>query len=85
MRNESGLRRGLLACALAVLGRHEEALDHLTSAVRGGFPCLAAVEKDPLLESLRSQPRYRELIAELRQTREYFTGVFAGLRRMISS
>ena len=83
--NELALGNEAFQTALAVLGRHEEALDHLTSAVRGGFPCLAAVEKDPLLESLRSHARYRDLITELRQTREYFAGVFGGLRRMIST
>jgi serine/threonine protein kinase/Tfp pilus assembly protein PilF len=74
-----------IACTLAILGRNDEAIDHLTSAVRSGFPCLAAVENDPLLASLRSHPRYLDLIQELRQQRDHFAGVFAGVRRMIST
>ena len=74
-----------LACALALLGRHEEAIDQLRSAARGGFPCLGAVENDPLLESLRSQPRYHDLVQELREQREHYAGVFEGLRRLIST
>jgi hypothetical protein len=74
-----------IACALAILGRNDEALDRLTSAVRSGFPCLPAVENDPLLASLRSHPRYADLIRDLREQREHYANVFAGLRRMISS
>jgi len=74
-----------IACALAILGRNDDAMDRLTSAVRSGFPCLPAVENDPLLASLRSHPRYADLIKELREQRGHFANVFAGLHRMISS
>ena len=74
-----------IASALAILGRTDEAIDSLTAAVRGGFPCLAAVEGEPFMASLRSHSRYRDLVAELRQSREHFANVFEGLRRSISS
>jgi hypothetical protein len=74
-----------IACAYALLGRADEAMASLTSAVRSGFPCLPAVANDPLLQSLHSHPRYPDLIRELREQRDHFTGVFSGLRRLISS
>jgi len=74
-----------MACALAIMDRHDEALDHLASAIHTGFPCLAAVEKEPLLASLHHEPRYRDLILELRQSGEYFSKLFEDLRSSISN
>jgi serine/threonine protein kinase len=74
-----------MACALAIMGRRDEALDHLASAVHSGFPCLGAVENEPLLASLHGEARYRDLILELRQSREYFSKVFEDLRASISN
>lgn len=70
-----------LACSLAILGHPDEALDYLAAATRNGFPCLPAVENEPLLASLRSEERYRALLEELRKTREHFYGVYQSLRQ----
>jgi len=74
-----------VACALATLGFGDEAMRWLGDAVRGGFPCLPAVENEPLLESLRGHSEYGSLIAELRQTRDHFAGVFESLRANLNS
>jgi len=74
-----------IGCALALLGRSDEAVGWLSDAVHGGFPCLPAVENEPLLESLRGHSGYRNLVAELRQSREHFAGVFEGLRKTLTS
>jgi|SRR5260370_1113486 len=74
-----------VACALAILGRNEESLDHLTSAVRSGFPSLAAVQNDPLLSSLRGEERYRELVSELYASQQHYRHLYDDLRGAISS
>ena len=72
-----------IACALAVLGDRQEALGYLTSATRNGFPCAPAVENEPLLASLRDDPQYRALIADLHQTRAHYSRTFDELRKTI--
>ena len=74
-----------VACALAILGRNEESLDRLTSAVRSGFPSLPAVQNDPLLSSLRGEERYRELVGELRTSQQRYRQLYEDLRGAISS
>ena len=74
-----------VACALAILGRNEEALDRLTSAMRSGFPSLPAMQNDPLLSSLRDEERYRELVGELRTSQQYYRQLYDDLRGAISS
>ena len=71
-----------VAGTLAILGRKEEALTWLRSGVRNGFPCLMAVENDPLFAPLHSEPDYQALIGELRETRDHYKDVFASLRGM---
>jgi non-specific serine/threonine protein kinase len=73
------------AGALATLGRKEEALQWLRSGVEDGFPCLAAVENDPLFTPLRSEPDFQTLITELRASREHYSRVFENLRKTIWS
>ncbi len=74
-----------VACTLATLGRKEEALIWLRSGVGNGFPCLAAVETEPLFAPLRSDPDYQTLIGELRASRDHFRGVFKELREIVSA
>jgi len=74
-----------LACALAVLDHRKDALDYLTSAARNGVPCVAAIENDPLLTSVRDDDRYRRLIGELRQTRDHFAQVWRSLKPRLTS
>ena len=55
-----------LACAFAVLGRHERALDMLDSAVQHGRGNLEWIEQDPDFDPVRSQPRFLEIVSRLR-------------------
>jgi tetratricopeptide (TPR) repeat protein len=73
-----------IGCVLAILEKKHEALDRLTSAVHGGFPCPQAVENDPLLSTLRSEKRYRELIDELRASQQHYRQLYDDLRGAIS-
>jgi adenylate cyclase len=52
-------------CALAVLGEHEDALDTLEKAIDAGLAGGDWVPQDPDWESLRDQPRFKELVARL--------------------
>jgi hypothetical protein len=74
-----------VACALATLGRKEEAMTWLRSGVDDGYPCLPAVENDPLFTPLRSHPDFHALITELRASREHYSAVFENLRKTIWS
>jgi adenylate cyclase len=51
-----------VACAYALLGEIDEALDLLEKAVRNGFGHKEWVENDPDFVSLREHPRFRALI-----------------------
>jgi tetratricopeptide (TPR) repeat protein len=51
-----------LSCALARNAEPEAALDALAAALRAGYRDRAAIDGDPDLESLRTMPRYRELM-----------------------
>jgi tetratricopeptide (TPR) repeat protein len=74
-----------IACALAVMGRQDEAFDRLQSVVDNGFPCLAAIENNQFLTSLRPNPRYRSLADDLRRRREHYAQVYESVRNDISS
>jgi len=74
-----------VACALAVLGRNDEAVGWLNDAVHGGFPCLAAIENEPLLEHLRGASAYRSLVARLRQSRDHFASLWTTLKPRLTS
>ncbi|MGD8699749.1 MAG: hypothetical protein PVJ43_10690, partial [Gemmatimonadales bacterium] len=57
----------------ALAGLKQEALDWLSNAVDRGFinyPFIA--EHDPLLESLRGEPRFKEILTLVKQKRENF-------------
>jgi adenylate cyclase len=56
-----------LACAYAVLGRHERALDLLDRAVRHGRGNLAWIEQDPDFGKLRGDPRFEAIVDRLRE------------------
>lgn len=55
-----------LAEAAALLGERELALDLAGLAATHGFSCVAWYEQDPLLVSLRSAPRFRDMLQNLR-------------------
>jgi tetratricopeptide (TPR) repeat protein len=52
---------GDMAQACAQLGRPDEAFDHLRRALAGHLPQAWQVVMDPLLEPLRSDPRFEEI------------------------
>ncbi|HEY1418419.1 MAG TPA: hypothetical protein VGF41_10950, partial [Myxococcaceae bacterium] len=65
-----------LACVHALLGHPREAVAWLRKATRSGLPNYVLFLRDPLLDSLRSDPEFIELMAELkadweRRLREY--------------
>ncbi len=53
-----------LACALAQLGRREEALDALEGAIDAGFSDLETIRRDSDLESISDQPRFESILTE---------------------
>jgi Tfp pilus assembly protein PilF len=54
----------------AALGQHASALDWLDHAVRVGDERAEWFERDPLLASIRSEPRFREIVNGIRSRRE---------------
>lgn len=54
-----------LACAHARLAQKDKALDALASAVENGFTDRAGMESDPDFETLRGEPRWREILARV--------------------
>ena len=61
----SGIDFYNLACAQALSGNADAALDSIERAIESGFRRRAQYESDPDLASLRELPRFRELIAPL--------------------
>jgi adenylate cyclase len=55
-----------LACAFAVLGRRERALDMLDRAVQHGRGNLEWIEHDPDFDPVREEPRFHEIVSRLR-------------------
>ena len=56
-----------LAAAYAQLGAPREAVAWLRRAVENGFPCSPWFEKDPLLEPIRTDPEFLQLLATMRR------------------
>ncbi len=54
-----------LACTHSRAGRIDAALDHLAKAIEHGFDDVSHMQKDPDLDPLRDQPRFRAMIAAL--------------------
>ena len=52
-------------CALAILGEHEDALNALEKAIDAGLAGGDWLPQDPDWESLRDQPRFKELVSRL--------------------
>ena len=64
-----------IACAYAIMNRHEEALKWLESAANDGFPCYVLYEKDRNLDNLRQNVRFQALLAKLKQQWEHHKSV----------
>ena len=63
-----------VACAYAVLGLREEALDSLDRAVRTGRGDLGWIEHDPDFDGLRAEPRFAGIVDRLRAKTAVETG-----------
>ena len=57
-----------LACAYARIGQKEKAFEALSNAVNEGFTNRNQYETDPDLASVRSEPRFQEILARLPKT-----------------
>jgi non-specific serine/threonine protein kinase len=69
-----------MACAYAILGRGDEAMNLLIRVVDGGFPSLEMVENETLLAGVRSHPGYAPLISRLTESRDRFAGILNATR-----
>lgn len=56
-----------IACAYALMKKPEQAVKWLEIAADTGFPCFPLFEKDPNLDNLPQDPRFRALVERLRQ------------------
>ena len=61
-----------IACAYAIMSRHDQAISWLESAANGGFPCYVLFERDHNLDNLRQDPRFQALLAKLKQQWEQY-------------
>lgn len=61
-----------IACAYAIMNRHDEAMRWLESAANDGFPCYVLFERDRNLDNLRQDARFQALLARLKQERERY-------------
>jgi serine/threonine protein kinase/TolB-like protein len=59
-----------LAQAYAALGDHHSALHMFSHAVEGGFFCYPYFVRDPLLDPLRNDPGFKEIMEDARQRHE---------------
>ena len=72
------------ACIHALLGERDEAIRWLADAAHNGFPCHRFFEIDPLLESIRGEPRFRILMDELRAECDGYRALYLDLRKSSS-
>lgn len=57
---------GYIAAARAIMGEKDSAIELLAAAAEDGFPCYPWFERDPCLASVRSEPRFIDLMKQLR-------------------
>jgi eukaryotic-like serine/threonine-protein kinase len=74
-----------IACIYAMIGERAEAVRWLSDAAHNGFPCYRFFEIDPLLESIRSEPEFRSLMAELRAECDGYRALYLDLRNPSSA
>jgi serine/threonine-protein kinase len=66
-----------IACAYAIMGRHDEAIKWLESVANDGFPCYVLFQRDRNLDNLRQDPRFQALLAKLKQQWEHYKSALA--------
>jgi serine/threonine protein kinase/cytochrome c-type biogenesis protein CcmH/NrfG len=64
-----------IACAYAIMNKHEQAIKWLESSANDGFPCYILFERDHNLDNLRSDPRFQALLAKVKQQWDYYKSV----------
>jgi len=65
-----------VAQAYAILGNKAAALHMLRHSIGGGFFCYPYFVRDPLLQSLRGEPEFQELMQQALRRHEQFKGTF---------
>jgi TolB-like protein len=74
-----------MASTHALLGEKDEAMVLLAAAARNGFPCHVFFELDPLIASLRPDPRFQTLMGELKRECDGYRALYERLRAAPSS
>ena len=64
-----------IACAYALMNKHEQAIKWLESAAENGFPCYPLFERDKNLNNLRQDARFVALLEKLKKQWEYYRTV----------
>jgi TolB-like protein/cytochrome c-type biogenesis protein CcmH/NrfG len=64
-----------IACAYAIMNRHEQAIKWLESAANEGFPCYVLFERDRNLDNLRHDARFQALLTKLKRQWEHYKTV----------
>lgn len=65
-----------IACAYAIMNKHEQAIKWLESVASDGFPCYILFERDHNLDNLRHDARFQALLANLqREMQKYKTAL----------
>ncbi len=59
-----------LACSYSLMNDTDGAIRHLALSVENGYSDIAHMEKDEDLDNIRSDPRYKKLVQELRLKQE---------------
>jgi tetratricopeptide (TPR) repeat protein len=62
LRGNDPIVRYNLACTYSLLGRLDDALEALTTAVAMGYNDFSYMQQDPDLDNLRADPRYADLL-----------------------
>jgi tetratricopeptide (TPR) repeat protein len=65
-----------VAQAYAVLGDKPSALHMLRHSIGGGFFCYPYFIRDPLLQSVRNEPEFQELMKQARERHDQFKATF---------
>ena len=64
-----------IACAYAIMNKHEQAIKWLESVANDGFPCYVLFERDHNLDNLRQDARFQALLAKLKQELDRYRAV----------